>query len=365
MLESFLKLLDGQRPDRTVWTADITYWIAGQKASGKSRPDWDGEEGYLQLHRDLGIMPYYYYDKFWLASPQYSGGIDVTHEADGDRSVNSIRTPVGTLSEINTYLPSSCSTGCTKHYVQSERDLDVLLYVLEHRCLAPDNLDDYPERMSLWERYRGLPCLGLPRSPLCSLMYEWAGIERTSYLLADCPDKVAAALGLMEEQEGPILDALCEVRPPLVHFPDNLSSDNLAGCYDAYLRRTHSARLERLHAAGIKAAVHLDGTVRGLLGKLVAVGFDAVEALTPAPAGDLTLAQIAETAGSESVILWGGVPGVMFSAPYTWADMEAHVKQLLECWRGRPFVVGVADQVPPDGDVALCRRIAEMLLAQE
>ena len=36
----------------------------------------------------------------------------------------------------------------------------------------------------------------------------------------------------MEDQEGPILDAVCELAPPLVHFPDNLSSD----CTDPALR---------------------------------------------------------------------------------------------------------------------------------
>ena len=35
--------------------------------------------------------------------------------------------------------------------------------------------------------------------------------------------------------------------------------------------------------AGVRAAVHLDGEVRGLLPRLAEVGFDAVESITPAP----------------------------------------------------------------------------------
>ena len=54
----------------------------------------------------------------------------------------------------------------------------------------------------------------------------------------------------------------------------------------------HRRRIERLHAAGVKCAVHLDGTVKGLLPKLIGSGFDAIEALTPKPGGDLDVEEI-------------------------------------------------------------------------
>ena len=361
MLPSFINLLHGKPPERIVWTADITYWIAGQKEAGTADPDWDSEEGYLRLHRDLGIMPYYYYDKFWVAEPGYTDEIQVFQESSGRQITNRIQTPNGELTETNVYLPDSCSVGCTKHFVESEGDLDVLRYILERRRLRPANLADYPARLRLWEQYDGLPSLGLPRSPLSSFVYEWAGLQTAAFLLADCPGKVAAVLRLMEEQEAPILEALCQARPLLVHFPDNLSSDNLAGFYDKYMAGAHIRRLNRLHDAGIRAAVHLDGTVRGLLPRLARAGFDAIEALTPFPGGDLTSLEIARLAGNDTVILWGGIPGILFAPPFTWEDMSAHLRRLLNDWRGRPFVLGVADQVPPNGNIDFCRRIAEML----
>jgi len=361
MLNSFIHLLQGHPPEHIVWTADITYWISGQKEAGTANPDWDTEEGYLRLHRDLGIMPYYYYEKFWVSAPGYRGDIQVFQESSGGQITNRIQTPAGSLAETNVYLPDSCSVGCAKHYVENEPDLDILLYILEHRQLQPANLADYPARVQLWEKYDGLPSLGLPRSPLSSFVYEWAGLQAAAFLLADCPAKVAAALRLMEEQEAPILDALCQVRPRLVHFPDNLSSDNLAGYYNKYMAGAHTRRISRLHEAGIRAAVHLDGAVRGLLPKLVHAGFDAIEALTPYPGGDLTSQEIAHLAGSDIVILWGGIPGILFAPPFTWEDMSAHLRRLLSDWQGRPFVLGVADQVPPNGNIDFCKRIADSL----
>jgi hypothetical protein len=131
----------------------------------------------------------------------------------------------------------------------------------------------------LWEAYGGLPNIGLPRSPLAALLVEWAGVQNASYLFSDCPEKVVEALGMMVEQKEPILDAVCELAPPLVHFPDNLCSECSTRLYESHMAGTHQRRIERLYAAGIKCAVHLDGAVRGLLPKLAYSGFDAVEAL--------------------------------------------------------------------------------------
>jgi hypothetical protein len=342
MLEDFLKLLAGETPESVIWTADLSYWISGRQHDGTADPAWETEEGYLQLHRDLGVMPYYYYEKLWVAEAVYDDTVRSGQENQGDRVIRTLETPIGSLREESVFLPDSACYGVVKH-------------------MAPCNLDDYPQRRELWARYDGLPCLGLPRSPLPALAYEWAGLQNMVMLMYDCKDRVRQALALMAKQEAPILDAVCELAPPLVHFPDNLSSDNLTGYYDEHMRERHQQRLQQLHAVGAKAAVHLDGSVRGLLPKLIDVGFDAIEALTPQPAGDLTVNEMAEIPGSADVILWGGAPGVMFASPYTWEELRRHVDHVLETWSKRPFVLGVADQVPPDGDIEFCHKIHDML----
>ena len=91
------------------------------------------------------------------------------------------------------------------------------------------------------------------------------------------------------------------------------------------------------------------------------MGFDAVEAITPAPVGDVAVEETRSVSGSDRLILWGGVPGAMFAPPFTWSDMEAHVAGVLEHWGRGPFVLGVADQVPPNGDIDFCRQIGEMV----
>jgi len=360
-LESFHSLLKGGTPDRVIWTADITYWIEGMRVRGSANPSWSTEKGYLELCRELRIMPYYWYDKFWLGEPVYDDTVRVTVEARGTAARRSWVTSAGTLTEELTFMKASSSSAHTLYPVADRRDLDVFLYLLEHRELRPSNIEDYLVRVELWKTFDGIPSIAMPRSPLASFFYEWAGVENAVYLMVDYPGIIRKIFSIMDRQEEPIIDAVCRLAPPVVHFADNLSGDNFTGLYDDFMRAGHRKRIQRFHDAGIACAVHLDGKVSGLLPKLAAAGFDAIEALTPEPGGDLPVEMMREIAQNNRVILWGGIPGILFAPPYTWKDMRAHVHRVLDTWKGTPFILGVADQVPPDGDIDFCRRIADLI----
>jgi len=362
MRDSFLKLLSGERPDEAVWTGDLTYWVDGRCHAGAGDPYWQTEQGHLEFCRDLGVMPYFWYGKSMAATPVYDG-VDVVESEQGNCRQSVWTTPAGDLCSRAMFVDGSSSEAPTRYAVNSVEDMKVFLCVLEHRRLEPTNLTDYRQRLDQWASYDGVPLLGLPRSPLPAFITEWAGVQNATYLMADRPDLVCQALELLEEQESPIIDAVCELAPPVVHFPDNLSSENLTSFFDEHMAERYRRRLERLHAAGTACVVHLDGTVAGLLPGLAAIGFDAVEALTPAPVGDVSLQDMRQAAGRDDLVLWGGVPGAMFAPPFDWDQMQLHVTDLLAAWQGEPFIVSTADQVPPDGDITMCRRIAQMLAA--
>lgn len=360
MLESFFKILNGEKPDEIVWTGDILYWIAGQTQASNAFRGLNSEEGYLRFCNELGIMPYYWYEKFWLAKPEYKN-VEVVTELNGYQRRRIFKTAVGQLEEHTCFTELTCSEGYTKHLVESKEDLKVLAYILKNRQLVPDCIDDYNDRARLWRSYDGIPCIALPRSPLPAFFVEWAGVQNGIYLMYDCPELVENILDLFEEQEKPILDAVCSVAPPLVHFADNLTSETFTSFFDRHMAPQYKRRLEKLHSANVKCAIHLDGTVKGLLPKLAGVGIDAIEALTPKPAGDMEVEQMRDVVENEDVVLWGGVPGTVFSYPYTWDDMKKRVERVLESWDGQPFVLGIADQVPPDGDITMVKKISDLV----
>ncbi|MCK4982381.1 MAG: hypothetical protein KAS17_05630 [Victivallaceae bacterium] len=69
---------------------------------------------------------------------------------------------MGILREESAFMPESCCRGITQHMVTAPEDIDVLLYILEHRKLSPSNLDDYRSRAEMWKPYDGMPCPVLP-----------------------------------------------------------------------------------------------------------------------------------------------------------------------------------------------------------
>lgn len=360
MLKSLLKLLAGERSEEIIWTADLEYWVTGQQFSGKLKPEYEGERGRLILSRNTGVMPYYWYEQFWLAEPEYDG-VTFTVEQKGNETIRTWVMPVGRLEEKSAFVKESCSQATVKHPIQNKQDLEILLYVLEHRRLEPSNLDDYEQRRQIYAEYDGIPSIAMPRSPLSALAVEWCGIEKLVYFMMDYPHLIKRILTLFEQQEMSVIKAVCKVAPPLVHFADNLTSEFYTPFFDEYMAEAYQKRLEMFHSAGVKCAVHLDGTVRGLLPKLAAIGFDVIEALTPMPGGDVPVEEMRELAGNDDVILWGGVPGTMFCEPYTWDDVKKHVEKVINAWSGQRFVLGVADQVPANGDMEICRKISEMI----
>ncbi|OHB54046.1 MAG: hypothetical protein A2Y12_13110 [Planctomycetes bacterium GWF2_42_9] len=361
MRESFLKLFKGGNADEIVWTADIFYWMAGKKVAGQVNSEWENEVGYLQFCKELGIMPYYWYKKFWLGVPRYTA-IDFIESKSVLGSKRYVwKTAVGELWGETVFLKESCSEACAKYPVENEDDLKTLLYILEHRQMIPDCIEDYHERFELWVAYGGIPCIAMPRSPLSCFFYEWTGLQNGIYMLMDYPGLVGEILNLMEEQEIPILNAVCKLSPPLVHFADNLSSENFSSLFESFMAEPYKRRLSRLHNAGIKCAVHLDGTTRGLLPRLAELGIDAIEALTPYPSGDITSVEMRELINDTNAILWGGVPGAMFSEPFTWKHMKKHVEDLVQNWHGTRFIIAVADQVPANGNIKLVKKVSELL----
>ena len=106
MLESLLKLLIGEQTEKIVWTADLTYWTTGQRFNGILKSEYDGEKGHLKLAQDMGLMPYYWYEQFWLADPVYDG-VSFAVEKQEDETFSTWNTPIGKLVERTAFVKES------------------------------------------------------------------------------------------------------------------------------------------------------------------------------------------------------------------------------------------------------------------
>ncbi len=354
--ERLLAVFAGQKPDVLPWFADLSYWRSAHNSTGTLPPEYATDEGYTALHRDHHVGFYLGYAGLYRASYE-DDAIKTEQHRDGNRLFTRTITPAGTIEGEQVYLPQSSTHAWVRYPVTSPDDLAVVRYLYEAREVVAD--------YSAWHHWDGLTGdLGvqmacIPRGGIFSLSAEWCGVMNLSYLLADAPDEVQRTVDVMLEVNLRIVDIMAASPAPLVEFCDNLSGDVATGLFARYHTDYYREGNRRLHAAGKHTLTHVDGALQGIIPLVAAAGVDAAEAVTPKPCGDVAVADLRELAGPD-LILFGGMPGAMFAPPFKADDLRRQLEEILEHhWDDGKFILGSADQVPPDGDMKLVRAIGE------
>ena len=361
--ERIMAVFTGRQPDVMPWFADLTYWYGAMDYWHKLPQKYTGVRGRIQLYRDLGCgcheelynLPgkLTYYDVKCSQSVEKHRDGTVLYE-DG------YHTPVGSIVSVRKFLPSSVSTPYLKYAVSTKQDLKVLQYIYKHQEFEPDFGLQY-DRLKDWEGLGFVSSLP-PRTPFQRLVVVWAGAVNTIRLMMREPEEIEETVQVMSDSDDVIYEAIRESPAPGVYFGENLTSETVTpAMFKKYHTPYYKKRAAQLHSAKKHIFVHIDGTLRGLLPIMEATGVDCAQSVTPAPVGDIGVEKLREVAG-ENIILWGGLPGVYFSRQYaekTLYNMALEViKHHLE---GYKFILGVADQVPPDGDINRVRTVTELV----
>lgn len=354
--ERILSVLHRQLPDVMPWCADLTYWYAAQQHWGRLPAKYEGPAGFVELHRDYHVGYYLGYATVYRTEQE---NVQVVRETTGHLTTTRWQTPVGEIWGQTLFSEQTCAGAPVRWAVQTPDDLRVLRYMAEATRITPD-FSDFEEQLRL-AGDQGHPSVFPPRSPISQMLAEWTGVTHLTFLLADAREEVERTIRAMETAADGAFAALCACPAPWVEFADNLSGEIITPFFKRYQYDYYVHRLAQLHGAGKIVGVHLDGTMRGLLPLLAEVGMDFVESITPKPTGDVAVEDLRELAGPD-LILWGGIPGAMFAPPFTEETMRRQVETILEHhWPGAKFIMASADQVPPDADFDLVRKVGEWL----
>ena len=356
--ERAMAIFKGEIPDRMPWFSDLSYWVTGQRLMGKLPEEYEGNEGYLKLHQDLGV------GIFAFAPPVHRTTRDkeifkTSIRQDGDIRIHKTQTPDGMLRTVHQYSGVTFSNAPLEYPVKTPDDLRALRSYYEGSSVTP-NLEGYTKIKALWGD-QGIAVLWAPRSPLGQLAVQWAGVANLSYLLADHPEDVEKTLALIAEKQDPIYEIICNSPAQVIEIGDNLTGETMGGLFRRYSAPYYRKRAKQLHDVGKYMGVHLDGTMKGLITDVANTGLDYIEAITPAPVGDVPVEALFSLV-TDKTIIWGGVPGAMFAPPYTWDDVQTFVENIVQCHgsSGR-FVLCSADQVPVNGDIDYVRKISELV----
>jgi len=349
----------GKPRDKLSWFADLSWLYQSLAARGALEERFRGEGGYIRFHAELNAGLFCYAPNLWA---EESRGVKTVVTEEGPRRVTEHQTPVGSVRQVETYLPESYTYAIREHFVKTTDDVRVMLYMRE-RAVCRADYAPYIKATGLWERFGypvGISPLGV--APLQRMLTRWAGVETTTMLLNDEPEECRALFDAISDADDAIFDILCASPCMLIEFADNLSSE-ITGVknFVEWNAPVYEKRIGALHKAGKLVSIHIDGTLRGCLRLLSPCGFDAAEAVTPIPSGDVPLEALREEAG-DALVIWGGMPGAIFSPLFGEEQFERHLESVCEIFASDPkFIVGVADQVPPDGILRRVARVAEAI----
>lgn len=358
--ERLLAVFNKHTPDKTPWFADLSYLYNSMIATKTLDKRFMGEDGYLEFHKELGAGICFYAPFPWKVI--YSDKISYSTKISGNERMTEFRTPIGNLSCLEHYLPETYSWAITKHYVNSIEDMKIMEYIHEQTNYE-ENYSDFSRTSELWGDYGiavAMPVIA--SAPFQKMLARWAGVENTVILHMDHEDNFKTLLEAIEFSELPVFDILCNSPCEYVEYAENLSSEVTgAGFFCEFNMPHYKKRNDLLHRAGKFTGIHIDGTLKPCLSMLAECGFDAAEAVTPYPIGDIKLKDLRKEAGDE-LIIWGGLPGALFSPQYSETQFISHLEEILQTFhRDTGFILGVADQVPPDGLIHRIEIVREMV----
>ncbi|MBI5300499.1 MAG: hypothetical protein HY868_00065 [Chloroflexi bacterium] len=206
---------------------------------------------------------------------------------------------------------------------------------------------------------RGAPQFYFRRSPIQGLFIEHMGFERTIYLMQDHPDVIERYVEVATAADEAMYKVLRNAPIAILNFGENIDAHmDPPAIWRKHLLPYYAKRNQQLKDAGKFTHIHIDGSMKPLRRLIAESPFEAIEACTPQPQGDVTLEEIKQALGER--ILLDGIPAIYFLPLYSMETLLDCVKRVIELFHPR-LILGVSDELPPDSDIERVRIIGEML----
>jgi len=356
--DRILTILKGEQPDQVPWFGDLDYWANSLITRGLKPKEFIKSADYIQWHRELGVG---FYLQGYFPYKQVYEKCEVREWNEGHKRYKEIITPLGSVRECWEYIPTSFSEGPIEHFMKSEEDIPVMKFIYENSRFEADY--DFADQRLKQVGDQGVVLCYLPKSPFMHLLALEAGVVSVTMAALTTPVEFQDLLDTMKKAFDQAAQIAVDSPAEVLMIPENLSSEMVGpDLFELYMYDYQKEWTGKIRGAGKYSFIHIDGTLGGLLKQEASVGFSVLEALTPYPVGDLKFEDLEDFVGDSRSIIWGGIPGVYFTDCVSEEEFERHLKHVLSIMVKEPrYVLGVADQVPPNGLESRVRRVAELV----
>ena len=347
----------GHAGGQIIWQPRILAWFTDRAFDGTPLPErYAGMDPY-DVYRDLGCSArlYEYNSCFRRIEDER---VHVSRfETDGVTETT-IDTPVGRQVCVTRRTPTSWHAITDKREVCSREELRVAAWREAHAEWAWDG-DRFAELQSQVGDL-GAPTMFMPRMNVQSLYIEKMGVEAAIFALYDWPQDAEAYFSSLEESHDRLIDVIINSPVDIINFGENVHAGTLSPeLFQRYHLPACQHRCERLRGAGKFTTSHWDGDTGPLLPYARDTGLDAIEAITPAPQGDVTLEQAREALGDE-MYLMDGIPAVYFDDTFSEQVLEDCARRVIELFAPR-LVLGISDEISSTGDLERLRLVGRIV----
>lgn len=351
-------VLKGEQPDCVPWFGDLDYWATSLVCRGQKPENFRLSDEYIQWHRDLGVG---FYLQGFFPFRTHIERCRVNEYREGHTRIREIETPKGTLRERWQWLEQSFTEGPVEHLVKTPADLSAYIFMHENSFYEADNTIIDIRQDQIGEA--GILLAYVPKSPLMQMVARDAGIMAVMDLLMTVPDELQQAIDALRNSHDKAARISTDSAVDALMITENLSAEMIGPhLFELYMQDYQRHWAREIEKAGKFSCIHMDGTLRGLLKEEAAVGLTFIEAMTPAPVGDLAIENWKTFCGDTDTVFWGGIPGCYLTEMISDGEFDDFVLRVLEVMRSEPrYVLGIADQAPPDTIEARVLRIGEFV----
>ena len=359
--ERFLAVLDGKHPDRIPFAPRLLLWYNARIATNTMPPEFEGLSQ-REVERKLGLGTPARYGKVY--DMRYEG-VEVVERQEGGSHITEYHTPVGMIRNSVHYsedLSRQAMGGREEEFLlKGPEDYPVWEYIWEHTHWDPayDEYEAYDSEIG----DEGVPMVHVGDAPFHHFLIRGVGYNNGYYHVADYPGEVEHLLAVMTEVERERQWPVIAESPArlILHGVHHSSEFTPPPTYEKYILPYYEQFMPVMHEHGKSVTMHADNDTLLILEQLERAGYDMLECFVTAPMVPLTLEHAREVY-DDRIILYGGLPSLIFSASYGEDDFRHYVDDMFRVIApGDAIILGVADNVMPDSLIDRVRYVSEQV----
>jgi hypothetical protein len=208
--------------------------------------------------------------------------------------------------------------------------------------------------------HRAEPTVFLSGAGFTELIKNWCGLPGTYYLLHDEPAAVEEFLEATDRRDDRLIEEALKLPCRIFNLGDHATNEfTPPRILEKYMMPRWQRIADRLHKADRFVHTHWDGHSRHMLRYLRETRLDAVEALTPAPMGDMTLEQI-KAAVEDKMVVLDLLPAIDFLPNHKTKDLVAFARRAIDMFAPR-LILGISDEISQVGEIEKVEAVTELV----